>query len=70
MNSLLWMKNIMKLYARSILHVSDILVALFDPRPVVGCKGTLTQQGEPAKFFGHLVLDMNKRQRQRDVKVT
>ena len=70
MNNLLWMKNIMKLYARSILHVSDILVALFDPRPVAGCKGTLTRQGEPAKFFGHLVLDVHKCQRQCDEKVT
>uniref|UniRef100_A0A7N2LPS8 BAH domain-containing protein n=1 Tax=Quercus lobata TaxID=97700 RepID=A0A7N2LPS8_QUELO len=41
---------------------------LEDGRPVVGCKGTLIQQGEPAKFFGHLVLDVNKRQRQRDEK--
>ncbi|KAL4626361.1 hypothetical protein ACB092_05G090600 [Castanea dentata] len=46
---------------------SECLI-LEDGRPVVGCKGTLTQQGEPAKFFGHLVLDVNKRQRQRDVK--
>ncbi|KAF3971942.1 hypothetical protein CMV_004508 [Castanea mollissima] len=46
---------------------SECLI-LEDGRPVVGCKGTLTQQGEPAKFFGHLVLDVNKRQRQRGVK--
>ncbi|KAL0010581.1 hypothetical protein SO802_005689 [Lithocarpus litseifolius] len=46
---------------------SECLI-LEDGRPVVGCKGTLTQQGEPAKFFGHLVLDVNKRQRQHDEK--
>lgn len=46
---------------------SECLI-LEDGRPVVGCKGTLTQQGEPVKFFGHLVLDVNKRRRQRDEK--
>ncbi|KAK4590466.1 hypothetical protein RGQ29_020853 [Quercus rubra] len=46
---------------------SECLI-LEDGRPVAGCKGTLTQQGEPAKFFGHLVLDVHKCQRQCDEK--